>query len=409
MSEYHLDYPFVILIVGGVILLVMLTKSGLDRTGFPSLVGFLILGFFIRWADAKLGFFTAGCRGIFEFFAKIGLITLLFRIGLESNLRGLLGQLHRASVVWAGDVLISGLIGFVTAFFILNFYWLTSLIIATAFTATSVGISVAVWEQTGALQSPQGELLIDVAELDDISAVVLMAMLFSVLPTLQSGSHPALFPVVSKVLALFLVKLFAFGAMCFLFSQYAEKPITHFFRSLESPPDPMLVVVAIGFMIAAVADLLGFSLAIGAFFAGLVFSRDPITVKMESSFIPLYNLFSPFFFVGIGLAIDPEVMGTALRMGGILLVMAILAKLIADGIPVSLMGGISSGVLIGASMVPRAEIAMVIMQRGLSLGEWAVPPKAYAAMVVVSAATCILSPLVVRPLLKNRSWKGETA
>jgi len=409
VNEYQLDYPVVILIVGGVIFLVMLIKSGLDRTSIPSLVGFLILGFLIRLLDEKIGFFTKGCSEIFAFFAKIGLITLLFRVGLESNLRGLMGQLRRASVVWIGDLLISGFIGFVTAFYALNFHLLPSLIIATAFTATSVGISVSVWEETGALKSSQGELLIDVAEMDDISAVVLMAMLFSVLPNLETGSNPALLPVVSKVLVIFLVELFAFGAICFLFSQYAESPITHFFRTLESPPDPMLVVVAIGFMIAAVADLLGFSLAIGAFFAGLVFSRDPDTVKMETSFLPLYSLFSPFFFIGIGLDIDPGIMGEAFGMGAILLVAAILGKLIADGVPVSLLAGINSGILIGASMVPRAEIAMVIMQRGLRLGEWAVPTKAYAAMVVVSAVTCTLSPLVVRSLLKNPSWKGETS
>ena len=409
MSEYQLDYPFVIMMVGGVLLAVMVIKSGLDRTGIPSLVGFLILGFLLRMADDQLGFFTAGCEEIFGFLAKIGLITLLFRVGMESNVRGLIGQLRRASVVWMGDVLISGFMGYVTAFYILHFTWLTSLVIATAFTATSVGISVAVWEDTGALNSPEGELLVDVAEMDDISAVVLMAMLFSILSLLNSGTDLSLLPAALRVLALFLVKLAAFGAVCFLFSRYAEKPITHFFRNMESPPDPMLVVVALGFMIAAVADLLGFSLAIGAFFAGLVFSRDPSTVKMEASFLPLYELFSPFFFIGIGLDIDPDVMGTAIGIGSVLLAAAILGKIIANGIPVSIMSGIGSGFLIGASMVPRAEIAMVIMQRGLNLGSWAVPAKAYAGMVVVSVTTCLLSPLVVRSLLKKRSLKGVRA
>jgi Kef-type K+ transport system membrane component KefB len=169
----------------------------------------------------------------------------------------------------------------------------------------------------------------------------------------------------------------------------------------------MLVVVAIGFVIAAVSDMLGFSLAIGAFFAGLVFSRDPNAVKMESSFLPLYSLFSPFFFIGIGLDIDPGIMGTAFGIGGILLVMAILAKVIADGLPVTFMYGAGSGILIGVSMVPRAEIAMVIMKRGLTLGESVVPGKVYAAMVLVSAATCILSPWVVRSLLNKRTLEGE--
>jgi Kef-type K+ transport system membrane component KefB len=170
----------------------------------------------------------------------------------------------------------------------------------------------------------------------------------------------------------------------------------------------MLVIVAIGFVIAALADLLGFSLAIGAFLAGLVFSRDPDAVKMESSFFPLYDFFTPFFFVGIGLALDPAVMGSAFEAGAILLGAAILGKLLADGFPVAVMSGVGSGILIGTSMVPRAEIAMVVMQRGLALGEWAVPSAAYAAMVVVSAATCILAPAAVRVLLQRLDWKGAS-
>jgi Kef-type K+ transport system membrane component KefB len=164
----------------------------------------------------------------------------------------------------------------------------------------------------------------------------------------------------------------------------------------------MLAVSGIGIIIAAVAGLIGFSLAIGAFFAGLVFSRDPEAVKMEASFLPVYEFLSPFFFIGIGLKIDPDSFTTALSLGCILAVAAIFAKVIADGIPVSLMRGMSGGLLIGTSMVPRAEITMVIMQKGLSLGDWAVPQKAFGAMVVVSAATCIISPVAVRAML--RKW-----
>ncbi len=407
MSEYHLNYPLIIFLVGGVILLVMLIKPGLERLGVPALVGFLVLGFLIRLADTRFDLFTAGYSQIFTFMANIGLITLLFRVGLESNIRGLAGQLRRAGIVWFGNVFISGPVGFFTAWGLLGFHWVTSLIVATAFTATSVGITVAVWKEAEVLDTPQGQLLVDVAEMDDISAVVLMAILFAIIPTLRSGTAASLFPLVSGTLGLFLLKLLAFGAFCFLFSQYVERHVVHFFGNLESRPDLMLVVVAIGFVIAALAGALGFSLAIGAFFAGLVFSRDPETLKMESSFLPLYSLFSPFFFIGIGMDLDPAVLGTTLGIGGILLVMAVLGKFIANALPLFFMTGVSTAVLIGFSMVPRAEIAMVIMQRGLDLGDWAVPGDAYAAMVVVSAATCILSPLLLRWLLKRQFPEGE--
>lgn len=95
MVEYQLDYPFVIMITGGIIILTMLIKSGFERTGVPPLVGYLFLGFLVRLADDGWGFMSPGCREIVGFLAKLGLVTLLFRVGLESNLKRLLSQLRR--------------------------------------------------------------------------------------------------------------------------------------------------------------------------------------------------------------------------------------------------------------------------------------------------------------------------
>ena len=161
------------------------------------------------------------------------------------------------------------------------------------------------------------------------------------------------------------------------------------------------MVLAIGFIIAAAADMLGFSMAIGAFFAGLVFSRDPEAVKRETSFMPLYELFSPFFFIGIGMSMDPESLHGAAGLGAILLLAAMISKMLADGLPAWMMGTFSSGALIGISMIPRAEIAMVIMHRGLYLKNQAVSAEVFGAMVMVSLGTCLIAPLCVKPLLQK--------
>lgn len=90
---------------------------------------------------------------------------------------------------------------------------------------------------------------------------------------------------------------------------------------------------------------------------------------MKSPFAPLYEFFIPFFFVGIGLNIDPKSLTVALRLGSILLVVAALGKIIGNGGPALITLGWRSSVLIDVSMVPRAEIAMIIMKRGGSLGK----------------------------------------
>jgi Kef-type K+ transport system membrane component KefB len=170
---------------------------------------------------------------------------------------------------------------------------------------------------------------------------------------------------------------------------------------LKPAPDFILVLVGIGFIIASLADLGGFSLAIGAFFAGLVFSRDDEVVKRESSFMPLYELFSPFFFIGIGLQVDPVALGSGLKMGIVLAALAFVSKILGNGLPVWFLRGIPSAALIGISMVPRAEITMVIMQHGLNQGSWAMPPRVFNAMVMVTILTCTISPILVQTLLER--------
>lgn len=409
MTEHDVAYASVVLAVGGIVILTLLIKSGLTRVGVPALVGFLVLGIGLRAADDHWAMLAGGTGEVIGFLAKVGLITLLFRVGLESNLRGLLAQLRTASLVWVSDVVVTFAAAAVAGIHLLGLGLVTGLVVAAALTATSVGISVAVWDDAGALQSDTGELLLDVAELDDISAIVLMGVLFAVLPHLQEGAADVagLAGVVAGTAGLFLAKLVGFGLLCLLFSVYAERPVTAGFRNLDPPPDFMLVVLAVGFVIAALADRAGFSLAIGAFFAGIVFSRDPEAVKREGSFIPLYEFFSPFFFIGIGLGVDPATLGGALGLGSALVAVALATKIAADGLPVWGLRGASCGLLVGVSMVPRAEIAMVIMERGRSAGEGIVPAEVFSAMVLVSIVSCTAAPVAVRALLAKWPPQGS--
>jgi Kef-type K+ transport system membrane component KefB len=410
VGEPSFNHPFIILMVGVVIVLAILIRTAFERLSLPPLTGFIALGFLMRCLEYRLGIFSAGAWHVFQLLAAIGVITLLFRIGLESNIAGLLHQLRRASFIWVGDVLLSGGLlsgglGYAVSYFLLGWEFIPSLFVAAALTATSVGISVGVWQNADALQSPTGELLIDVAEMDDVSGIVLMALLFALAPVLKNGASASLAPLVLETGGILLLKLLVFGAFCVVFSQYIEDYVTRWFERIAQPPVSMLVVAGLGFIMVAFAGLIGFSSAIGAFFAGLVFSRDPESVKLEAAFGPVYELFSPFFFIGIGLHIDPAVIGPGLAVGGILLVVAVLGKVLGDGLGALVSLGWAGAVLLGLTMVPRAEIAMVIMNKGLELGPWAVPSEVYAGMVVVSLGTCVFSALTVRALLQR--WPQE--
>ena len=398
MIETPLSHPWLILLIGVIIVLAILVKSGLRRLGLPPLVGFIALGFLLNLAHIEFGLLDTGAQHIFQWLAEIGVITLLFRIGLESNLTGLLRQLRRASLVWLGGVTVSAALGYLAAAFV-GLALIPRLFVAIALTATSVGVSVSIWHEAGVLETPTGELLVDVAEMDDVSGIIFMALLFAIAPVLKSGQNAALFSLVFETGALLLLKLGLFGLLCYGFAHYLEDHVTIFFRRFGTPPAPMLVVAGLGFIMASLAGVLGFSLAIGAFFAGLVFSRDPEAVRIDASFDSLYELFSPFFFVGLGLHLDPRGLSGALGLGLVLLIAGVVGKLLGHGFPALPSLGWSGAILVGVSLAPRAEIAMIIMEQGLKLGRWAVPSEVYAAMVLVSAATCVITPFVVRSLL----------
>jgi Kef-type K+ transport system membrane component KefB len=154
-------------------------------------------------------------------------------------------------------------------------------------------------------------------------------------------------------------------------------------------------------LIAALADWLGFSLAVGALFAGLVFSRDPVAVRTEASFEDLYAFFTPFFFITIGMHVAPTALTEAIPLGSVLLLAAVIGKWLGAGLPVWLSLGTSSAILAGTSMVPRAEIAMIVMHHGKRLGSDVIPEPVYAGMVMTTALTCIAAPLVLAPLLRR--------
>jgi Kef-type K+ transport system membrane component KefB len=394
-----------ILLVGIVIVLAVLIKAGAERVRLPAVVGFIALGFAIRLGDMEWGVLNAQSEEVFSFLATLGLVTLLFHIGLESHLEKLLSQLSRASLLGMSGIVVSGVTGFAAAYWLLNLGWVTSVVVGTALTATSVGIPSGVWEEAGKVGCEEGQLFLDVAELDDIAGVTLMALLLAMLPQWTGGASDASGVALPKTLGLVAVKLVAFGLFCVLFARYGERHVTRFFTRIQSSPERMLAVAGVGIVIAAAAGLLGFSVAIGAFFAGLVFSRDPDSVRIDASFNAVYALFSPLFFVGIGLELEPTTVGPAIVPAAVILLAAILGKFVGTAGPALATEPGPAAAVIGVSMVPRAEITLVIARHSRDAG--ALPPHVFSAMVLVSAATCLLGTVTLFPMIPRGIGNAE--
>ena len=390
------------LVVGIIIVLAILIKFGFRVLSLPAMVGFFLLGFAIRLVNVETGYLTKISIEILEFLGTLGIIALLFRVGLESKLGRLIKWIPKATFIWVGDVVLSAFIGFVVAYYLLGFSLIPSLFTAAAFTPTSVGISVAIWEEMKAIKTAPGEIMLDVAELDDISGILLMGVLFALAPILHDGMDSEVLPILLESTGAFLMKIIIFGGACILFAKFVERSITRNLKKIHAGESGMLVIVGIGLMVAAMASFLGFSVAIGAFFAGLIFSSDPQAVKIDTSFESLHEMFVPFFFVGIGMKVEHTLAGAALWPGLILLVAAAASKFMGSGLPAWIVLNPYYAVMIGFSMIPRAEIALIIMQRGLNLGSWAVPPELFADFVLISAVSAVVVPVILRKLIKKK-------
>lgn len=383
-----LQLPLLIIFIGAVLLIFLVMNVIFKRLKLPPLIGYILLGWVVRLFDV---FVTEQMLFSFNLLAKIGVILLLFHIGIESNLKKLLSVIGKAGFVTLWVIIISGVLPFLAAY-AFGLGLAPSLIIGVAMTATSISVSTASWGEKALRERPEGSFLLDLATLDDIIGILLLALLFAFV----GGEFTAEW----KILLFFFLKLSLFIGGCYLFSHFAEKKLMTELIHYEKMPDSMLSVVGIGLLIAGIASLIQFSLVIGGFFAGLAFSRDPRSVRIDASMKSLIDFFVPFFFFWIGYQIVLSSLVGMWLFFVVLLLMAIVGKLIGVWIPafflkIPLLGSL----LLGVSMIPRAEVCMVVMDRGLELG-W-VTQTEYSAVALIVLITCLGVALSIKPLLRK--------
>jgi monovalent cation:proton antiporter-2 (CPA2) family protein len=357
------------------------------RIGIPAVIGELLTGVILGPALLGLVLHTE----MISIFAEIGVILLMFLAGLESDLDKLKKYLKPSVMVALFGILLP-MIFLSGAAHLFDITWKEAIFIGVIFSATSVSISVQVLKEYKRLDTAEGSVTLGAAVVDDI-AVVLIVSLFSAFLNMDSGSSSV--GGIGLLWDLLGTKILFFLGL-FLFAKFILKPLISLTKKIVAVEIETALGLVLCFAFAIIAQKVGMSDVIGAFFIGLLLSKHEVKHNIEHNTSVIgYSLFIPVFFVSIGLDIELSAFKEYAVLIIVFTVLATLTKLIGG-----YLGGRlthldrDQSLIVGAGMVSRGEMALIIVKMGENLG--LVSAGHYSAIVVAVILTTLFSPLLIK-------------
>lgn len=386
MEPHGIPIPIgpLLLAVGCALLGAKILGEIAERAGLPSVLGELLAG--VLLGSSVLGLVPLS-DGIL-LLAEIGVIVLLFEVGLETDLPELLRVGGAAAAVALAGMVLPFAGGYgVTR--LLGYEQLTAIFVGAAMTATSIGITARVLSEMKALATREGQIILGAAVIDDVLGLVMLAVVGEVART---GKVDAVSAAKATGLALgFLIAAILVGI-----------PLGRRLISVVGWANVrgVLVSAAVAFalLLAWAAGWAGSAPIIGAFAAGLALARTNRRRDIERALKPVVDLFAPIFFIAVGAQVNVRLLNPAdpanrpallLALG--LTVIGVAGKFLAGFFA---WGGPIRRSFIGAGMVPRGEVGLIFAAMGKSSG--ALPEGVFVAVVITVFATTFLAP----PLLK---------
>ncbi|HVF60048.1 MAG TPA: cation:proton antiporter [Thermoanaerobaculia bacterium] len=403
--------PVVPVLLGLVVILAAAKLGGelFERFGQPAVLGELVFGV-VLGNLALLGiddFEFLGTNGGLEVLAQLGVILLLFEVGLESDTREMLAVGWSSLLVACLGVVAPFFLGWgVAAWLLPEEHYLAHVFIGATLCATSVGITARVLTDLGKVATREARIVLGAAVIDDVLGLVILAVVAGVIAAADTGGTLAWLDVVLIVL-----KAVAFLGGALLAGGWAAPRLFRLSSRLKIRGMLLTVALVVCFLLSWVADLIGLAPIVGAFAAGLILDevhyrdfRDRGEHKLEELLRPIATFLVPVFFVLMGVRVDlasfarVEVLGFA----AVLTAAAIAGKMIcAAGVLERGLDRLS----VAVGMVPRGEVGLIFAGFGAQLvlgGERVIVPAVYAAIVIMVIVTTLITP----PALKLTLARG---
>ena len=402
-----------------VALLVTSAKIGglvVERWGQPAVLGELLVGISL----GNLLPLVVGGHGVdivradptLRFLAEVGVLLLLFDVGLESDLRALIRVGPSALLVAVLGVVAPVALGWgVTAWLLPESAVLVHLFIGATLAATSVGITARVLRDLQAVQSREGQTILGAAVIDDVLGLVVLAVIAGAISA-AAGHGP---PLSAGGIALIVLWAVLFLATSAGIGHILSGPLVHLLVRLGHPELLLVVGVSLCFTLAFVAEAIGLAAIVGAFAAGFVI--DPYgegvrtseeTATLSELLHPIAAVFVPLFFVLMGVQVELGSFAapSSLWLGTALVVAAIAGKLACA------LGVVDRRVdrlTVAVGMIPRGEVGLIFAGIGTTLmldDRPVLSESVFAAVVVMVLVTTMVAPPGLRWCLRRPRGRG---
>ncbi len=327
-----------------------------------------------------------------EVLAEIGVVLLLFSVGLETRLGDMRRVGRSAFLVGVSGVIVPFVFGSLWAHSS-GFDWSVSMFVAAAFVATSAGNTARVLQELGALQREESRVILGAAVIDDILAMLLLG----VVTAMQAGESLQL-----GHIALILLEAVGFVVVIALLGGRVMRRSSDWLEAPINALSPLTIVLALCLGLAFVSTLFGLAAIIGAFLAGMIASETRQRETLEHQTKPLLELMTPFFFVMTGTKVELAQLAdvdTLLTLA-LITVIAIVSKLLGGFLGALSLGRLSA-LIVGVGMVPRGEVGVVVASLGLAAGVFSA--HTYALIVAMSLLTAMVTPPVLAYLLQRKA------
>jgi Kef-type K+ transport system membrane component KefB len=352
-----------------------------ERVGVPAVVGEIVAGILIGPSLLNL---VGESDDVLRTLGEIGVILLLLEVGLEMDLKEL-GAVGRASLLVATAGVIAPLVLGLGAMELVGTDFKTSLFVAAALTATSVGITARVFGDLRALATTEARIVLGAAVADDVMGLVVLTV---VVRLVTQGSVSVLS--VAGIIIVAVGFLLIAGIVGLRIAPPLFSLVERVSRSTGT-----LVALALAFTLAfaQLADAAKLAPIVGAFVAGLALARSKQSERISRELAPVGHLFIPVFFLQIGIDARIESFASAgvLRDAAILLAVAVVGKLVS---PIGAIGSPGDKFLIGLGMLPRGEVGLIFATIGLQSG--ILNADLYAALLLVVLATTLVTPQLLK-------------